>query len=35
MQRAAPVLSMVRAGRIPWVTPKTRMQCPKLLLGQG
>ena len=33
MQCAAPVRSMVHAGRIPWVTTKTRMQCPKVLLG--
>ena len=33
MQCAGPVRSMVRAGRIPWVTTKTRMQCPKVLLG--
>ena len=34
MQCTAPVRSTVRAGRIPWVTTKRRMQCPKVLLGQ-
>ena len=33
MQCAAPVRRMIRAGQIPWVTTKTRMQCPKVLLG--
>ena len=33
MQCAAAVGSMVRAGRVPWVTTKMRMQCPKVSLA--